>query len=88
MNESDKESILSTAQLLEHIKGEILPPLKSKEVFSLTLSGQEFHARNIGGGKKEESLHGGQSRLTWRLQKSSTSTDGNSTPELSKSFTF
>lgn len=54
MSESDKESIVSTPQLPEHIKDEILPPLKSMGAFSLTFSGQEFHCRNIGGGKKEE----------------------------------
>lgn len=54
MSESDKESIISTAQIPEHIKGEILSPLKSMGDLSLTLSGQEFHSRNIGGDKKEE----------------------------------
>lgn len=54
MSESDKESIISSAQPPEHIKGEILPPLKSMVDLSLTLSGQEFHSRNIGGDKKEE----------------------------------
>lgn len=47
MSESDKQSIIYTAQRLEHIKGEILPPLKSMGVLSLTWTELEFHSRNI-----------------------------------------
>lgn len=47
MPESDKQSITYTAQLQEHIKGEILPPLKSMAVLSLTVTELVFHSRNI-----------------------------------------
>lgn len=46
MTEPDKQSIIFTAQLPEHIKGEILPPLKSMGVLSLTSTELEFHSGN------------------------------------------
>lgn len=47
MPQSDKQSITYTAQLQEHIKGEILPPLKSMAVLSLTATEPVFQSRNI-----------------------------------------
>lgn len=54
MSESDKQSITCTAQLQEHIKGEILPPLKSMAVLSLTATEPVFHSRNIACNKTGE----------------------------------
>lgn len=70
MSESDKETIISTAQLPEHIKGDILPPLKSMGVLLLTLSGQEFHSRNIQGDKKEETCMEDTAGLPGEFKKS------------------
>lgn len=92
MTESDKQTITYTAQLPERIEGEILLPLKSMGVLSLTSTELEFHSRNsvcdqMGETHMEDSTSLPGNFISQET-KSSTSKYWNSTSELSRSFTL